>query len=106
MSSRALSQVAGDTVLLDFNKALRVLADAIVGAFLSSKEFEAAIELLSADIEKTNNLRYNIKTRTDNYIPKIKRFQLKIAKHFFCPRLLLPISGYLPWRLRRKKKDK
>ena len=41
------------------------------------------------------------------YIKKTKDcYNLLISNRFSCSRLLFHHSGYLPWRLRRKKKDK
>ncbi len=98
--------VVGDTILIDIGKAFKALADYAAEAILSTEELKNLLEILSFNIPQSRNC-YLPKSRADNYGKQLKRsHQFASIDSIYSRRLLFPKSGYLPWRLRRKKKDK
>lgn len=92
------------------------------GTCYSNKSFCRAMVSLSVLVTSLNYSTYEIKklasllkeikkiahssTTRAPYVPKVKLiFHFPIPRSIYNARMLFPKSGYLPWRIRKKKKD-
>ena len=99
--------VVGDTILIDINKAFSLFAETIADMALTFIEATFDIEEFVVLFKAEPLIKTQPLTISSNYIPKVKRalHWPALRRNYFI-RILFPLSGYLPRRIRRKRKDK